>query len=34
MPNQGVTPEEAKAIIMYLREQDSEANEVSENEDK
>ena len=34
MPNQGVTPEQAQAIIMYLREQDSEANEVSENEDK
>jgi mono/diheme cytochrome c family protein len=34
MPNQGVTPEQAQAIIMYLREQDSEAKEVSENEDK
>jgi len=34
MPNQGVTPEQAQAIIMYLREQDSEANDVSENEDK
>ena len=32
MPNQGVTPEQAQAIIMYLREQDSEANEVSEHE--
>jgi len=32
MPNQGVTPEQAQAIIMYLREQDYEANEVSEHE--
>ncbi|MGH7799139.1 MAG: c-type cytochrome [Thermodesulfobacteriota bacterium] len=32
MPNQNVTPEEAKAIIMYLREKDSEAKEGSEDE--
>jgi mono/diheme cytochrome c family protein len=30
MPNQNVTPEEAKAIIMYFREKDSEAKEESE----
>src|SRR3972149_3519101 len=30
MPNQNVTPEEAQAIIMYLREEDSEAKEESE----
>ncbi len=30
MPNQGVKPEEAQAIIMYLREQDSEAKEEEE----
>jgi mono/diheme cytochrome c family protein len=33
MPNQNVTPEEAQAIIMYLREQDSEAKEVSEDKE-
>jgi len=29
MPNQNVTPQEAHAIIMYLREKDSEAKEES-----
>jgi mono/diheme cytochrome c family protein len=32
MPNQNVTPEEAQAIIMYLREKDSEAKEGSQDE--
>ena len=33
MPNQNVTLEEAKAIIMYLREEDSEAKEKSEHKE-
>ena len=33
MPNQNVTPEEAQAIIMYLREEDSEAKEESEHKE-
>jgi mono/diheme cytochrome c family protein len=33
MPNQNVTPEEAQAIIMYLREKDSEAKEESEHKE-
>ncbi len=32
MPNQGVTPGEAQAIIMYLREKDSEAKVVPQHE--
>ena len=32
MPNQGVTPEEAKAIIMYLRMNDSEMKEKPDEE--
>ena len=34
MPNQNVTPEEAQAIIMYLREKDSETGEESEHKEK
>ena len=33
MPNQNVTPDEAQAIIMYLREEDSEAKEKSEHKE-